>query len=179
MASNTFADTKYLTTNEDIRAILKRCKRCLKTSGDGNFILLLDELHDYRINMNPQSKMSLFINTQKSNETTLEIGHWILLCCKGRKCIVLNSLQETDQRTKLYIETFCRNNKLTSHYFSARYQDKTSKSCGFLCLFMHSQFTHNNLHSLYKMRHSILTTPVKYVEAAMIKKVSKHFRIRF
>ncbi len=173
MTSNAFADTKYLSTNEDLQAVLKRCNRCLKTSGNGNFIFLLDELLNHQISMSPQNKMSLFINTQK------EIGHWILLCCKGRKCVILNSLQETDERTKSCIEIFCKNNKLIPHYFSARYQNKTSKSCGFLCLFMHFQFTHYNLHSLFKMRHSILTTPVKYIEAAMIKKVSKHFRIRF
>ena len=179
MATNKFNDNKYLSTNEDIRTILNKCNTCNKTNDYGKLVLLLNELTNYRIETR-RSKISIFLNIPNENNVT-PIGHWILLCINisFRKCILFDSLATTDQNTLTEIKLFCKSNKLTLHVYAARYQNTTSKSCGFLCLFIHYQFSHNKLHSLLKMRRSILSSPVKFVEATMMKKMAQHFHIKF
>ncbi len=131
-------------------------------------------------------KASIFLNTQssqmQSQESPPPIGHWLLLCYdirSTRKCFILDSLSNLEQSVKDNIETFCRNNNLAPYYYSAQYQSATSKSCGFLCLFMHYQFSHGNLRALIKMRPSILSSPVKHVEDSMMKRMGKHYNIRY
>ena len=179
MALNKFNDNKYLSTNEDIRTILSKCSTCNKTNEYGKLIFLSDDLTNYRIESS-QSKISIFLNIPNESDMS-QIGHWILLCIHmpNRKCIVYDSLANTDENTIAQIKTFCKTNKLTLHFYNARYQNATSKSCGFLCLFIHYQFSHKALHSLMKMRRSILSSPVKYVEATMMKKMAQHFHVKF
>ena len=184
MAINKYNDDKYLSTDQDIRTILAKCKTCYRTNNYGKLIFLMNELMQHHVETQ-HPKMSIFLNTQSSQDQTgpiASIGHWMLLCYdirSSRKCFILDSLSNLDQNAKTNINTFCKNNRLDPYYYSARYQNITSKSCGFLSLFMHYQFSHNNLRTLLKIRRSIQSSPVKHVEDAMMKRMAKHYNIHF
>lgn len=181
MAGNQFADDRFLSTNLDIKNVLKKCKQCYKTSGNGELIFLSNELESYRIATTPLRKLTIFLNIQEMHDPSTSVGHWILLCVKRsiRKCMVFDSLATTDLRTRKIIDTFCKNNNIVSHYFNARYQMPSSKTCGYLSMFIHSRFTHSGLKALLKLRKSIVSTPVKFVELSFMRKMSKHYALPF
>ncbi len=174
--ANKYANEKFLTTNDDLESILSHCDTCFRVTHEAKYILYSHNLPDVKLNK-PQSKLAIIVNEQDSNNPL--VGHWvvILLEKKSNQCLVVNPLANSKEDTISHINQFCHINNMSPVYFSAPFQNPSSKTCGYLCLYILYCFAHSNINAIWKMRGSILSTPIRLIEPRMMHRVAKHFKI--
>ena len=168
-------ENRFLTTGEDIRRLLSRCKTCFSITNNGNYVIFHTKLSELIIPK--RNKISLIINSEENENI---VGHWFSLIIYNNKRIFLcDGLDQVRKEPHVLknIKLFCTNNNLILSSFSVRLQLKSSKKCGFLSLFWTYKLSILSLKAFINLRTVMVQQSIYSNETRAIKLVKKHFGI--
>ena len=171
-------ENQFLTTGEDIRKLLTRCKKCYSITNNGNYVIFHTKLLELIIPK--KKKIGIIVNSQADERL---VGHWFTICVyqeRGeRHCYLADGLDQIRKEPEILknIKSFCTNNHLTFSSISVRLQLKSSKKCGFIALFWIFQLSISSLNAFKNLRKIMIQQSIHSNEARALRLVKKHFKI--
>ena len=171
------ASDKWVTTDDELRNVLKKCNYCSKITNNGENIVSYKELNTIKINKS--KKCCIVINTAKNN-TNGKLGHWITLYYYCGQALVydpLNTLHKLHPLVCFEIKSYCNKNNIKLKYLSIRTQTPNSLACGFHNVW----FIHNshkiNTKGIMKLEKMLTNFSIKNREKFIISDVLKSFHV--
>ena len=149
-----FTNKKWITTDENIKNLLKQCKQCFASTLNGNLVLPYNKLETLNVS---KLKYTLILNTNSSDNVTGSVGHWLVYHVNvlSKLSIIHDSLNEIErchQDVLLQIRLFCKKNNLKLIILGLVTQRKENLNCGLHSLW----FTHKchgyNSNALLKLK---------------------------
>ena len=170
---------KYLTTGEDIKDLLTRCKKCHSITDGGKNIVFHTELSNLNIAM--KNKVAVIVNTTNGEQ----VGHWFLLACfrnlktTNAKCFLVDTLGQVKKEPNIMknVELFCRNNHFTFLNYNLKIQKSDSLACGYLVLFFLFKFSILSLNEFLSLKRVMTRQSINTNEKIALKATKNHFRI--
>ena len=108
LASFNLANQSWVTTDEELRTVLKRCRYCSNCTNKGENIVSYEKLNTVKINK--KTNNCIVINTAKSGSQS-RLGHWICLFIgKTGQALLFDSLNTIYKSNPLVcskIKSFC------------------------------------------------------------------------
>ena len=183
-----FSNSKYITTNNRLRKILRNCALCNKLTLNGSLIIPCSKLPGVRLPQIKQKKYFLIINipNQSSDNNYLGhnyLGHWLGCCVnvQTRQCLLVDSANLIASQTgpMNYILSFCTSNHLTLVNFNLMFQEKDNVLCGQNQLYICSVFSKRSLRQTYNLRYMLQKYTLQQIAFYIIKQVEHHFHVQF
>ena len=148
-----FTDKRWITTDTDLRTLLKQCKKCFNSTLKGNLVTPYNEIETLQLS---RTKFTLIMNTNNSEEEHPSVGHWIVCHVNPitKKAILHDSLNEIERcHPKVFsqIKLFCKNRHLKLYIFGIRTQGKDNKNCGLHSLWFTHKCHQLNLSALFRL----------------------------
>ena len=173
---------KKITSKIDLLKILSKCQKCQRITISGKLICSYENLKNIVIDqLTNKNKICFILNTNEIDES--KIGHWFnLIIFKNvdhRIAIVCDGLGIIEKSKKIMttLRLFCKKNKMTLHFLKTRYQQKSSKICGYLALFFIFKASNCNLQQFLKLDNILNKTSIQKNENLLYKHVIKHFHL--
>ena len=173
------AESRFVTSEMNIRGMLRRCDKCTVITNNARLIMPHNELRNLRLTSIASKKHSIIINSECDNQ---RLGHWFtLLVFPNRHAIICDGLNETFQQRDILmnLKIFCRNNNLVLHNLGFRCQQTTSKKCGYISLFFTAKASTLSYFSFMKLIHMLNHGSINSKEQYIMQFVAKHFSIPF
>ena len=169
-------ENRFVTTKEDLTSILSKCPKCFDSTIDGKFIMSYKDLPNIFLNtLNKKPVYNLIINYMA---TEGNLGHWCnLIVFNNKSLFLLDGLNQIKSQTEVMsnVKTFAKNNNLTIHNFNIRYQNQSSKKCGFLACFFVYKSVSSSVPKFLRLRKMLLNNSVSTNENYIFNFVRKHF----
>ena len=170
---------RYLTTGEDIKNLLARCKKCNSITDGGKNIVFHAELPNLNIAM--KNKVAVIVNTADGEQ----VGHWFLLTCfrnlktANAKCFIVDTLGQVKKEPNIMknVKLFCRNNHFTLLNYNLKIQRSDSLACGYLVLFFLFKFSIMSLNEFLSLKRVMTRQSINTNEKIALKATKNHFRI--
>ena len=170
------SESNFITSEEDIRRMLKSCAKCTVITNNAALILAHTELPYLHLNKLGYKKYSLIINSVIGDS---KIGHWFtLLVFQNRYAVICDGLNRIirDKDIMQNLQYFCKENKLSLKDLSFLCQRLSSQKCGYIALFFTAKASILNYFSFIKLikmlNHGSINSKEKYI----MKFVQHHFR---
>ena len=181
--SSPFADSKYITTIDNLRDILQKCTLCNKLTLNGSLIMPCDKLSTIKLPNNKQKKYFLIIHVPSRSESNNFLGHWLGCCIntQTKQCLLVDSANVVPSQTGTmhYISNFCNANRLTLLNFNLMFQDKSNVLCGQYQLYICSIFSKRSLRQTLNLKYMLQKYNLKKLAYFIIQQVERHFHIKF
>ena len=177
---NRYSDPRYVTSSEDLKNILARCKKCYKLTLQASLILPIESLGEMMLPKNHQKKFYAIVHV-KSKQSSL--GHWISLSCylTEKKAVIIDPSNKYrfSNSTVHYIRLFCQKNHLSEINYAVQLQSPHSLACGQICVAMCGKTHNSSIQQILNVRKLIKTYSVAFNEHHLISYAKKHFAISF
>lgn len=173
----TMAENQFVTSETDIRGILRSCAKCASLTRDTTLIISHTELPKLRLNGVGSRKHSIIINSEVDNQ---KLGHWFtLLVFPNRRAILCDGLNQMFKHRHILnnLKTFCKYNNLTLHNLSFHCQDTSSKKCGYITLFFTAKASELTYFRFMKLIHMLSRGSIRSREQYIMTFVAKHFNV--
>ena len=145
----------WITTDKQIRDIVKKCRKCWKITNDGQLILPYDNIRTVKISGN---KRTYILNTNSINDPETRIGHWISLHIdmKNKQAVLFDSLNSIRKQHPIvynYLNDFCKKQGIYLHVLKLRTQQTSSVTCGLHSVWFTNKSHHSSINALLKLPH--------------------------
>ena len=149
-----FTNKKWITTDKDIKSLLKQCKQCFASTINGSLVVPYNELGTFKIS---KTKYTLILNTNDSNDVTGSIGHWLVCHVNSLSGIALvhdslNEVKRCHPNVLLQIQLFCSKNNLRLMILNFVTQEKKNLNCGLHSLWFTHKCHKYNSNALLKLK---------------------------
>ena len=171
------ASNKWITTNDELCIVLKKCCYCSRITDKGKNIVSYEELDTIKINK--LKKCCIVINTTKT-DTNDKIGHWITLYYNCGQALVydpLNTLHKSHPLVCSKINSYCNKNNIKLKYLSIQTQALSSLACGFHNIWFIHNSHKTNTKGVIKLEKMLTNFSIKNREKFIISDVLKSFRL--
>ena len=168
-----------VTSAEDLRRMLHKCKKCWQITANGHAIKAYDELQHIRLK-DKRRNHCIIVNTLDSYNNKDYVGHWFnVLVYNKQIAVVCDGLNTVKQMPEVWsaVKLFCLNNQLEIHYFSTRYQLKRSDICGYLACFFASKCHNSTLSSLRSLKKLFNRNSIKTNEKYIVNRLKHHLSL--
>lgn len=177
--NNRFASTNFITSTNNLRDILKRCKKCYKITMNASLIMPIESVSETRLPKVRFQKYFLLANFK----TGENLGHWVGIAVfpHEKLCVII----DPGNRYRDYpivvshIQNFCKLNKLNIFDYATKFQQDSSFICGQLCTFFCAKIHLYSFQELLNFRDVIKSYTISSNEENMMSFVQKHFDISF
>ena len=145
---STKLSSEGLTTGQDLKLLLSKCKKCFDAVANGQNIISFDKLHSINISELKNNQTALIINSapeipseSPKHQKIPQIGHWFnLFIKKNKKAIyMIDGLDYIRTQTKIMnrLKQFCDSNGFSFINLKIRTQKKNSSFCGYFKLILY------------------------------------------
>lgn len=165
----------HLTNGNDLRLLMKSCKKCTKSIEFGQHIVSHKQLPLFR----PKQKQTAF--TFITSNFPGEIGHWAnIFVTRNKTAFLCDGLNYVQTRPDVMsnIVHFCRNNNFQLNILDLRCQLEKSSVCGFITMYMIYVFTHFSLKQFISLEKLFKRNSIKTNEKLILECVQKHFKFK-
>ena len=174
-----FSSKKWVTTNDHLVKLLKRCDKCWKLTLYGKLIIHYDEIDLLKI---PQKKYTFILNTKSKYSTDDKLAHWVCfhLNCTTKKALIydsLNSIELAHPHVATYLLTFCKSINFELHSLKLKTQQPHNFTCGYHVLWMLHKTHKLNFSALLSIKTVFLPYSIKQRETFVMKSVLNDFAI--
>ena len=159
---NLYTSKRWITTDVQIKDILKKCDQCWKLTLNGSLILPYSDLESISLQDNVQT---FILNTNDANTENDEneakndqkVGHWFFFSAdqKNKRAVLfdpLNNLQKNYPNASNYIKTYCKSKHLKLLILNMQTQKDASKACGFHVVWMTHKYHDMSLKEIVQMK---------------------------
>ena len=184
---NIFRNDHWITTNEEIKNILKNCSQCWNSTLNGRLILPYNEIGSFPLQQKTQTFIINAHNEHNEEHPKKDgnnvIGHWILLSFdKTAQTAILfdplNSLKKLHPHVSHFLETYCKNLKFQLKFLNVKTQANQSKACGFHVIWMTHKCHNLNVHGVIELSHISNTHSILNNESNIVRDVFKTFHLQ-
>lgn len=158
--------------------MLSKCDKCWRVTMNGRLIKSYNELPHIHLKNHSQN-YSIIVNTLATDDVE-KVGHWYNISVyNGQFAVICDGLNKIKQSPKVWNATksFCRKNGLKFHYFTARYQLKSSDLCGYLACFFVSHCHSSTLRGLMSFKKLLNNNSIKTNEMYVLNRVKHHLSL--
>ena len=166
---------KHLTNGNDLRTLMKTCRRCSKSVEFGLHIILHKQLSFIRLKQRQTAFTFLSCNMPG------EIGHWAnIFVTKNNIALLCDGLNYVQTRPDVMsnIMNFCRNNNLHLKNLDLRCQLEKSSICGYVSMYMVYAFSHFTLKQFLSLEKLFKRNSIKTNEKLVLTCVQQHFKFK-
>ena len=172
----------FITTKEDLIKILAKNPNCFNSTVNGKLILSYEQLPNiYLKKFKKKTVYNLIVNSAAAEEY-IKIGHWFnLIVFKNNTVFFLDGLNQVKSQPFITtnIKKFAKNNNLAIYDFNVRYQNQSSKKCGYLACFFVYKSLSNSIPSFLKLKKMLKQNSIKTNEQYIFKSVKRYFKLNF
>ena len=171
----TYTNKRWVTSDLQLRKLLRQCRKCSWYTMNGNLILPYDDIVTAHV---PQKKFTMILNTNKSPDAS--IGHWLTCHVDVKTGIAtlhdsLNEIEKFHPNVLQKIKLFCKIRNLTLNILRLKTQESKNVNCGIHSIW----FTHKshdlNSNALLKLKSLFQTYPVSVREQFVMNNVLSVF----
>ena len=166
---------KHLTNGNDLRTLMKSCRRCSKSIEFGQHIISHKQLPFIRL----KQKQTAF--TFISCSMPGEIGHWAnIFVTKNNVALLCDGLNYVQTRPDIMsnVKSFCSNNNLQLNCLDLRCQLEKSSICGYVTMYMVYAFSHFTLKQFLSLEKLFKRNSIRTNEKLILNCVQQHFKFK-
>ena len=169
---------RWITTDVEIKNILKKCEQCWKSTLKGSLVLPYNDLRSISLQNNVQTFILNTNNTDDTNNATNDqsVGHWFFFSVnqKNKSAVLfdpLNNLQKHYPNALNHIKTYCKSKHFKLRILNMQTQTNLSKACGFHVIWMTHKYHDMNLREILQMKDIFLSNAPSTNELYVINEV--------
>ena len=170
---------KNVTTGDDLKRILKSCKKCWLATKYGKNVICHTELISIKITKKNNLPMVFICNT---SDELFTIGHWftIVINRKYKKVYMCDGLNfaKTQKNVMKNIHQFCKLNSLQFTNLNVKCQPKNTSSCGLISTFFVAKYTHLSLKSFRQLPKIFKRNSIVSNQSIVLQFVQNHFQFK-
>ena len=169
-------DARDITTENDVRSILRLCRKCNRLTNNATYILAHSQLPNIALSTRKHQTHGLIINSESGGR----LGHWFTLLIYNNRFLIVcdglcKAMKESDIVSNILI--FCRKNNLILKDLDFRCQPRNSLKCGYIALFFIAKASQLQYRSFLRMINMLTQYSIGSREGYVLKYVARHFKL--